>query len=287
MKGIILAAGKGSRLYPITYETPKPLLPIYDKPMIYYPLSTMVSLGIKDILLIVDEANLARYQDLLGDGKKLGLSIEYLVQYVQRGIADAFILAEDFIGQDDVCLLLGDNLFCSDTNDWLESMTADKFSSGAVVTAYRVRDPERFGVVEFNDDLKVISLEEKPKIPKSNYIVPGLYFYDNRVVEIAKKVQPSARGELEITSVNQAYLELDELSVVIVDKTVSWFDTGTVDSMQEGSDYIRSHLSSYIGMPEVESHRRGLLTDQDILKLSEFMGPTKYAERLREYIQNK
>ena len=292
MKGIILAAGKGSRLYPMTYEVPKPLLPIYDKPMIYYPFATLISLGITDILIIVDSANKLRYFELFKRFESLGLNISIKVQHIQRGIADAFIIGEEFIGKDDVCLILGDNIFCSYDNQWLQSFRADQFKSGAKVLAYEVHDPQRFGVIEFDEDGKAISIEEKPENPKSNFIVPGLYQYDNRVSDIARFITPSARGELEITSVNQHYLNIDSLSVSKV-SNVRWYDTGTADSLLEASHHI-AQLSydtiparAYVGMPEVEAHRAGLITDQQYLDLIDETSATRYSELMTSYAKSR
>ena len=292
MKGIILAAGKGSRLDPMTYEVPKPLLPIYDKPMIYYPFATLISLGITDILIIVDSANKLRYFELFKRFESLGLNISIKVQHIQRGIADAFIIGEEFIGRDDVCLILGDNIFCSYDNQWLKDFRADQFKSGAKVLAYEVHDPQRFGVIEFDEDGKAISIEEKPENPKSNFIVPGLYQYDNRVSDIARFITPSARGELEITSVNQHYLNIDSLSVSKVNN-VRWYDTGTADSLLEASHHI-AQLSydtiparAYVGMPEVEAHRAGLITDQQYLDLIDETSATRYSELMTSYAKSR
>lgn len=292
MKGIILAAGKGSRLYPMTYEVPKPLLPIYDKPMIYYPFATLISLGITDILIIVDSANKLRYFELFKRFESLGLNISIKVQHIQRGIADAFIIGEEFIGRDDVCLILGDNIFCSYDNQWLQSFRADQFKSGAKVLAYEVHDPQRFGVIEFDEDGKAISIEEKPENPKSNFIVPGLYQYDNRVSDIARFITPSARGELEITSVNRHYLNINSLSVSKI-SNVRWYDTGTADSLLEASHHI-AQLSydtiparAYVGMPEVEAHRAGLINDQQYLDLIDETSATRYSELMTSYAKSR
>ena len=289
MKGIILAAGKGSRLYPMTYEVPKPMLPIYDKPMIYYPLSTLISLGIKEILLIVDSVNKLKYVELMKPFNSMGLDIKVKVQHIPRGIADAFIVGEEFIGSDDVCLILGDNLFLAYNDNWLRECKVDKFDSGAKVLAYAVPDPERFGVVEFDKSGKVLSIEEKPENPKSEYIVPGLYWYDNRVIEIAKSVKPSARGEMEITSVNQSYLEMGQLSVTKV-YNVAWYDTGTADSLLEASKKVQiltQSFGAYIGMPEVEAHRAGLISDQQYVDLIIEPRNSRYSELMTDYARSK
>lgn len=289
MKGIILAAGKGSRLYPMTYEVPKPMLPIYDKPMIYYPLSTLISLGIKEILLIVDSVNKLKYVELMKPFNSMGLDIKVKVQHIPRGIADAFIVGEEFIGDDDVCLILGDNLFLSYNSNWLENCKASQFDSGAKVLAYAVPDPERFGVVEFDESGKAISIEEKPENPKSGYIIPGLYWYDNRVVEIAKSIKPSARGELEITSVNQRYLEMKQLAVTKI-HNVSWYDTGTADSLLEASKKVQiltQSFGAYLGMPEVEAHRAGLIDDRQYVDLIIEPRNSRYSELMNDYARSK
>lgn len=289
MKGIILAAGKGTRMRPMTYETPKPLLPIYDKPMIYYPFSTLIGLGIKDILIIVDSQNKLRYRDLLSRYESLGVKVSVKVQHEARGIADAFIISEEFIGDDDVCLILGDNLFCAKdpAQRWKTNLTADKFQTGAKVLAYQVSDPSRFGVIEFDKDGNAISLEEKPKNPKSDFIVPGFYQYDNQVIEIAKSIKPSARGELEITDVNQEYLNRGQLKVERV-QDVCWYDTGTADSMLLASIHVSqaSHDNDpkgYLGMPEVEAHRAGLISDQEFTEFLKDAGDTRYTELMTSY----
>lgn len=235
MKGIILAAGKGTRLYPVTKAVSKPLLPIYDKPMIYYPLSTLISAGIKDILIITNEVDLPAFERLLGNGSEFGINISYKVQYIQKGIADAFIIGEDFIGTDDVALILADNIFYGKELPQKFPKSID----GALVFAKYVDDPERFGIVEFDESKRAISLEEKPKYPKSNYAVTGLYFYDNTVCEKAKALKPSARGELEITDINKLYLNEGKLSVSVLEKDTLWMDTGTFDSVLEASNVIK------------------------------------------------
>lgn len=289
MKGIILAAGRGSRLYPMTYEVPKPMLPIYDKPMIYYPLSTLISLGIKEILLIVDSVNKLKYVELMKPFNSMGLDIKVKVQHIPRGIADTFIVGEEFIGSDDVCLILGDNLFLAYNDNWLRECKVDKFDSGAKVLAYAVPDPERFGVVEFDKSGKVLSIEEKPENPKSEYIVPGLYWYDNRVIEIAKSVKPSARGEMEITSVNQSYLEMGQLFVTKA-YNVAWYDTGTADSLLEASKKVQiltQSFGAYVGMPEVEAHRAGLISDQQYVDLIIEPRNSRYSELMTDYARSK
>lgn len=239
MKGIVLAGGAGTRLYPASQPISKILLPIYDKPMIYYPLSTLMLAGIKDILIITNETDYDNFIKLLGDGSQYGLNLSYKIQYVQRGIADAFLIAEDFIAGDDVALVLGDNIFHGHGFSTLMKEAITK-NSGATVFGYTVKDPERFGVVEFDENKKAISLEEKPLLPKSNYAVTGLYFYDNKVCEYAKMLKPSARGELEITDLNKIYLKMGNLNVEILGRGFAWLDTGTHDSMLQASVFVQT-----------------------------------------------
>lgn len=287
MKGIILAAGKGTRLYPMNQITAKTLLPIYDKPMIYYPISTMIEMGIKDLLLIVDSENKAIYQRIFGDGSQLGISLKIITQPVQRGIADAFILAEDFIGDDSVCLILGDNIFLPISFSMTKYFDPAKFTTGALIPAYRVSDPERFGVVEFDKDNNVISIEEKPEHPKSDCIVPGLYFYDNRVIDIAKQIEPSARGELEITSVNQKYLEMRELKVTPM-HGVSWYDTGTPDSICSAIQVCSSvrKCDRFIGFPEIAAYESGFIGLDQFEDLIPSVN-SDYTSALRSYLKAK
>lgn len=268
MKGIILAGGYGSRLYPITLAISKHLVPIYDKPMIYYPISTLMLSGIRDILIISTPEHVPLYKELLGDGSHLGLKFTYMEQTVPRGIADAFIVGEEFIGDDRVALILGDNVFhANNLRTILE--TASK-NDGATIFGYNVQDPTQYGVVEFDANKKAVSIEEKPVHPKSNYAVPGLYFYDNKVIEIAKNVKPSARGELEITSVNNWYLEHGELHVEIMGRGVAWLDTGTHQTLLEASQYVGSvqrRQGMYISSIEEIAFRLGYIDAQQLAKL--------------------
>ncbi len=281
MKGIILAAGKGTRLYPITKPVCKPLLPVYDKPMIYYPLAVLMEAGIKDILVITPPDDTKPFVDLLGDGSHLGIKITYLEQKVQRGIADAFIIGKEFIGNDSVCLALGDNIFYGPFFRRKLRMTANN-GEGAVIFGYYVADPRAFGVVEFDPDGKAVSIEEKPRHPKSNYIVPGLYFYDSSVVDIAAGIQPSARGELEITSVNEEYLKKGQLSVIPLGKEFSWFDAGNPDSLYEAAGQIRAAQRSgrMIGCLEEIAWRNRWIAKEQFAELAHSMSKTNYGQYL-------
>lgn len=281
MKGIILAAGKGTRLYPMTKAVCKPLLPVYDKPLIYYPLSVLIQAGIKDILIIIPPETEDSFRNLLGNGKQLGISIEYKVQHVARGIADAFIIGEKFIGADTVCLALGDNIFHHNgMRKVLEA--AANIDTGAKVFGYWVDDPTPFGVVEFDEKGKAVSIEEKPSEPKSNYIIPGLYFYDNQVIDIAKNVSPSARGELEITDVNIEYLKMKQLKVVPLEKDVMWFDTGNADSLIEAAETVKAlqHSGKYISCIEEIAWEKGFIGAEQLKQLGEKMKNTKYGRYL-------
>ncbi|MDO5455054.1 MAG: glucose-1-phosphate thymidylyltransferase RfbA [Corynebacterium sp.] len=280
MRGVILAGGSGTRLYPITMAISKQLMPIYDKPMIYYPLTTLIRAGIREILIITTPEDQDAFKRLLGDGSQLGLMIDYAVQPRPEGLAQSFIIGEDFIGDDDVALVLGDNIF--DGHGFTTALNTCRDPQGGIVFAYEVSDPERYGVVEFDGD-KAISIEEKPAAPKSDYAVVGLYFYDNRVVDIAKSITPSDRGELEITSVNEAYLQMGELSVRRLHRGDVWLDTGTVDSMSEASSYVevlQKRTGQVIGSPELAAYEAGFIDAAQLEKLAEPLLKSGYGRYL-------
>ena len=287
MKGIILAAGKGTRLYPITVPVCKPLLPVYDKPLIYYSLATLIQAGIRDILIIVPPGEVDSFEALFGDGSRLGISIIYKEQFVQRGIADAFIVGADFIGDDDVCLILGDNIFFGPDFESKLRGAAEQPIDGATIFGYFVQDPRPFGVVEFDKQGKAISIEEKPEQPKSNYIVPGLYFYDSSVVQIASEVKPSARGELEITSVNNAYLERKKLKVIPLDKEYSWFDAGTADSLYVAAGAIKETQNNGVMVACLEelAFRNRWISKELLIDTAYRMKQTEYGKYLSEIIR--
>lgn len=282
MKGIILAGGSGTRLYPITKGISKQLMPIYDKPMIYYPLSTLMMAGIRDVLIITTPHDQDQFKRLLGDGNEWGISITYAVQPKPEGLAQAFIIGEEFIGSDSVALVLGDNIFHGES--FGQSLERCNNPDGGIVFAYQVSDPERYGVVQFDDNMHAISIEEKPKAPKSHHAVVGLYFYDNSVVEIAKNIQPSDRGELEITTVNEEYLKQRKLKVEIMDRGSAWLDTGTFESMNDASEYIRvveKRTGLKIGCPEEIAYLNNWISKEKLLKLSEIYKKGGYGEYLQ------
>ncbi len=289
MKGIILAGGSGTRLYPITKSVSKQILPIYDKPMIYYPLSTLMLSGIREILVISTERDLPVFEELLGDGSDLGIKLSYEVQHAPNGLAEAFIIGEKFIGNDKVSLVLGDNIFYA---RGFSEMLAEAVSveSGAVIFGYNVTNPYDFGVVEFDSNWNVLSIEEKPKEPKSNYAVPGLYFYDNNVVEIAKNIKPSARGELEISSVNNEYLKRGQLKVQLFGRGMAWLDTGTYEGLQEASNFVsivQKRQGLYVSCIEEIAYRKGYISKEQLIKLAQPMLKTDYGKYIMKVSEER
>jgi glucose-1-phosphate thymidylyltransferase len=281
MKGIVLAGGSGTRLHPLTLSVSKQLMPIYDKPMIYYPISTLMYSGIKDILIISTPKDLPLFKDLLGDGKKYGCAFEYAVQEAPNGLAEAFLIGEDFIGNDKVALILGDNIFYG--TGLAKLLQSNNDPQGGIIYGYRVNDPERYGVVEFNDEGQAISIEEKPENPKSNYAVPGIYFYDNSVVKIAKNIKPSHRGELEITDVNREYLKQGNLNVSILDRGTAWLDTGTFQSLMQASQFvevIEERQGLKIGAIEAAAYEMGYINKQQFKDLAEPLLKSGYGKNL-------
>ncbi len=291
MKGIILAGGTGTRLYPLTMVTSKQLLPVFDKPMIYYPLSTLMLAGIKDILIISTPNDLPNFQKLLGDGHEFGINLSYAEQPSPDGLVQAFIIGEEFIGNDNVAMILGDNIYYGNGfSKLLNEATQDVQNKKATIFGYFVNDPERFGIVDFDEKGKVISIEEKPASPKSNYCVTGLYFYDNRVVELAKKIKPSSRGELEITDLNCLYLELGDLNVKLLGRGYAWLDTGTVDSLVEAADFVKTierRQGIKISAPEEIAYNKKWIDKEQLLLSAEKYGKSPYGEHLKRVADGK
>ncbi len=291
MKGIILAGGSGTRLYPLTRVTSKQLLPVYDKPMIYYPLSSLMTAGIRDILIISTPQDTPRFKELLGDGKSMGISLQYAVQPSPDGLAQAFIIGEEFIGGDNVAMILGDNIFYGHGFKKMLSEAKRNAENGkATIFGYGVKDPQRFGIVEFDGDGKVLSVEEKPLNPKSNYCITGLYFYDNRAVKFAKEIKPSKRGELEITDLNARYLAEGDLSVQLLDRGFAWLDTGTMDSLFEAAEFVRvlsQRQAVTISAPEEIAYRNGWIDKARLLQIAESYGKSPYGEHLKKVADSR
>lgn len=291
MKGIILAGGSGTRLYPLTKVTSKQLLPVYDKPMIYYPLSTLMLAGIRDILIISTPEDTPRFEHLLGDGSQFGINLSYAVQPSPDGLAQAFLIGEEFVGNDTCAMILGDNIFYG---GWFRKNLSEAVKNAengiATIFGYYVKDPQRFGIVEFDENKKVLSVEEKPQNPKTNYCITGLYFYDNRVVDFAKQVKPSARGELEITDLNRIYLENDSLAVQILGRGFAWLDTGTMDSLMEASSFVQTvqnRQSVVISAPEEIAYHAKWIDKEQLLKAAEAYGKSPYGEHLKRVAEDK
>ena len=283
MKGIILAGGSGTRLHPMTLSVSKQLMPVYDKPMIYYPISTLISAGIHEILIISTPSDIPLFRKLLGDGTKIGCSFEYAVQDEPNGLAEAFIIGESFIGKDKVALILGDNIFYGGGLSSL--LKSNNNPEGGIIFAYHVHDPERYGVIEFNENGKAISIEEKPSEPKSNYAVPGIYFYDNSVIEVAKNIKPSNRGELEITDVNKAYLEMGKLKVSVLDRGTAWLDTGTFHSLHQAAQFVQvieERQGLKIGAIEAAAYQSGFITKEQLHHLAKPLLKSGYGKKLLE-----
>ncbi len=284
MKGIVLAGGSGTRLHPLTLAISKQLMPVYDKPMIYYPLTTLMYSGINEILIVSTPHDLPLFKKLLGDGSRVGCRFEYKVQEVPNGLAQAFILGKDFIGKDKVCLILGDNIFQMK----IKSLTDCKDVDGGIVFGYHVNDPHRYGVVEFDENYKVVSLEEKPTNPKSNYAVPGLYYYDNSVIEIAKNIKPSSRGEYEITDINKDFLKRGKLDVRVLGRGSAWLDTGTFSSLMQANQYVQvieERQGRKIGCIEEAAYRMGFINDNDLLKIAESLSKSGYGDYLKNILK--
>ena len=289
MKGIILAGGKGSRLYPMTKAVSKPIIPIYDKPMVYYPLSVLLMAGIREIMVITAPMDIDSYKRLLGDGSQFGVKITYGIQFVARGIADAFLIAEDFVAGDRCCLVLGDNLFYGGQLEEQVKQAAAR-TDGATIFGYPVKDPRAYGVVEFDKDFNVVSIEEKPREPKSRYAIPGLYFYDGDAVALAKTLTPSARGELEITALNQKYLEAGKLHVQLFSRGLAWLDTGTPAGMLNAAQYVeavQSRQGLYIACPEEIAWRQGFITDEQVAAIGAELKMTEYGQYLTDLVERK